>query len=404
METFFASLHQLAVANAKLREKNAANEAEQTFQWYVSKIDSFIVSVDIKKLRDTFSTFDVTEASKTNLENWLNDFTLIWNRWRGDIHVGFREVGLRASESADNMNKLFDRTITILTELIKTPQDDVLRSQLISHLHSFERQIEYISEELLKLIKNLKAFIDSFDEQEKIFVKICNQTYSEKGLKEEDINKIKKLIKEYKDNIKNTENSIIALGVVDGLGVLGTVAGIVGAFFTGGLTLSLLVPCLPIIGCTSYMIDKYRKEIAQLRDKIKEKEEEIEDLNDDIEGLVAFSETINSISEKDSSIEDYVRKAKEPWDALAQDISDISDNISSVDVTKETYTKYIDAFNTAKSIWINEFMPGINALKLPDSKVINTPEGFIINTPEDWEEAIKKFSVSIDEYFRLKSA
>ena len=45
METFFASLHQLAVANAKLREKNAANEAEQTFQWYVSKIDSFIVSV-----------------------------------------------------------------------------------------------------------------------------------------------------------------------------------------------------------------------------------------------------------------------------------------------------------------------------------------------------------------------
>ena len=77
METFFASLHQLAVANAKLREKNAANEAEQTFQWYVSKIDNFIVSVDIKKLRDTFSTFDVTEASKTKLEIWLNDFTLI---------------------------------------------------------------------------------------------------------------------------------------------------------------------------------------------------------------------------------------------------------------------------------------------------------------------------------------
>lgn len=404
METIFASLHQLSAANAKLRARNAASEETHTFQWYVSKIDSFIISVDIKKLRDEFSTFDVTADSKTKLMEWLNDFTIIWNRWRGDIHVGFKEVGIRTSECEDDVNKLFNSAIDILKELSDSPEDESLKSQLISRLKSSNRQISYIRDGLLKLIENLKSFIDSFGKQQEIFTHICEQTCIEKGLKKDEIEKIKKIIDEYKSNIKNTENSVIALSVVDGLGVLGTIAGIIGAFPTGGVTLVLLVPCLPIIGCTSYMIDKYRKEIIQLKDKIKEKEGEIKDLNADITGLVTFSETIEGISKRNSSIETYVKKAKEPWDALAEDLLNISNEISSVDMTKEAYEEYIKAFNAAKDIWEREFLPGLNALKLPDNKVVNTPEGFVINTPEDWEEAIKKYSVSIDEYFRRRSA
>lgn len=46
-------------------------------------------------------------------------------------------------------------------------------------------------------------------------------------------------------------------------------------------------------------------------------------MNDDIIGLIAFDKTVKGISEKNGKIEEYVRKAKQPWDALSEDLDNI---------------------------------------------------------------------------------
>ena len=398
-------MHRLAASNVNLLTQNAVQEEKLNFQWYVSEIDRFIVSVNIKELRDNFSVLNVSETSKERLHAWLNEFTIIWNRWRGDIHISFSEAYRLATEKAIEVETWFDYAINILEDLKKNPENESLKKDFTSSLSSLNRKLFPIQNELRSLIDNLEKFINSFDRQQKILEAICLQACTEEGIKKDQIEVIEKVIKDYESRIADLKKSIIILGVIDGLGILGTIGAIVGAFFTGGLTLSLLVPCLPIVGCTSYMIAKFKIEINQLNDQIKEKKKEIKELNDDILGLIAFDKTIKGISEKNSKIEEYVYKAKQPWDALSEDLDNILANISVLDkVASSVYDDYLVSFKEAKNLWKESFIPRIQQLKLSDIRVVNTPEDFVIEKPENWEEAVNKYSVSIDEYFSRKSA
>ena len=405
MNTHFVSLRRLAASNVGLRAQKAVAEEEHTFQWYVSEIDRFIVGVKIDELRETFSLLNVSETSKQKLHTWLNEFTIIWNRWRGDIHVGFSEAYRLSTERAAEVEDWFNYAIGILEELKKKPEDESLKEDFISSLSSLNRKLSPIQKELKTLLDNMVKFISSFDRQQTILADICVQACTEVGIKKEQIESIEKIIEGYERSIKDLKNSIIALGVVDGLGILGTIGAIIGAFFTGFLTLALLVPCLPIIGCTSYMITKFKLEIDQLNDQIEEKKKEVEGLNDDIAGLITFDKTIKGISEENGKIEEYVRKAKQPWDALSEDFDKLLADISVLDKgTSSVYDDYLVSFKEAKGLWTETFIPGIQQLKVEDIRVVNTPDGFAIEKPEDWEEALNKYSVSIDEYFSSKSA
>lgn len=405
MNTHFVALRRLAASNASLRTQNVVAEEEHTFQWYVFEIDRFIVSVDIEKLRNTFSLLNVSEASKQKLHTWLNEFTIIWNRWRGDIHIGFSEAYRLATERSAEVEKWFDYAINILEELKKRPEDESLKEDFISSLSSLNHKLSPVQDELKALIDNMAKFISSFDRQQKILADICVQACTEEGVKKEQIKSIEEIIEGYERGIADLKKAIIALGVIDGLGILGTIGAIIGACVTDGIFLSLLVPFLTIVGTTSYMIAKFKSEIDQLNDKIEGKKKEIKELNDDIIGLIAFDKTVKGISEKNGKIEEYVRKAKQPWDALSKDLDNILADISVLDKgAGSVYDDYLVSFKEAKGLWTETFIPGIKQLKIENIRVVNTPDGFTIEKPEDWEEALNKYSVSIDEYFRSKSA
>ncbi|MCE8956697.1 hypothetical protein K0G05_14470 [Phocaeicola vulgatus] len=405
MNTHFAALHHLAASNVCLRAPKTVPEEDYTFQWYVSEIDRFIVSVNVKNLRDTFSLLNVSEESWNKLNIWLNEFIIIWNRWRGDIHSSFSEVYRLATERSSIVEKWFDCAIKKLEKLKETPEDESLKEEFTSYLSSLNHKLSPIQDEIKLLINNMEIFINSFDRQQKILTDLCVQACKEEGVKKEQIKDIEDIISDYEDNIAELKRSIIMLGIIDGLGILGTIGAIVGSFFTGGLTLALLVPCLPIVGCTSYMIAKFKLEIDQLNDKIEEKKKAITVLNDDIIGLIAFDKMVKGFSEKSCIIKEYVIKAKQPWDALSEDLNRIFADISVLDNTSSSiYADYLVSFKDAKALWTGTFMPGIQQLKLEEIKVVNTPKDFVINKTEDWEEAVRKYSVSIDEYFSSKSA
>ena len=400
MYSHFATLHKLAVHNKQLQQEIGMEE--KNFQWYVTEIDCFIASVDIKKLRDTFSQFNISEETKNKLHDWLNEFTLIWNRWKGDISIGFSEVYRLATERAQRIDSCFQETINILEKMKKCPRCQELKEDLLDSLASFELKIVPIDKELDTLLTNITKFIESFDRQEKIFSEISKEICKEENIKTEDIADIEKTIVNYNNSIKELKNNIIAMGVIDGIGVIGCIGAIIGAFFTEGISLALLVPFLPVVGCTSYMIDQYKKQIQKFEEEIEEKRKEKQELKREILDLIAFNKTIKGISDRDNNIKEYVCKAKEPWEALSIDLKEIIAHIAILD--SSTIDGYIKSFKMAKELWTNTFMPKIKQLKIENIKIVNTPENFVIETPKDWEEAIEKYSININEYFKSQSA
>lgn len=405
MVKHFANLHKLAASNVYLHSANAAPEKE-TFQWYVLNIDSFIISVDVEKLRKTFGSLHVTAESEAKLDRWLNSFSEIWDEWTGRIHIGFDTVyNLAVESNSDILLSIEDFIIPTLEELKDDPENELLKRKFLKYVKTTNTDLNYIRLKLDSLIKDLNSFLNSFDEQQKIFTSICEQICEEQHIKKGEIEEINKMIADYKNRIEDLKKTIIALGVVDGIGVIASIGAIIGAFFSGGITLSLLVPFLPVVGATSAMIAVYRKEIADFNGKIKNKEKAVKGLTDDITGLIAFSETIKDISQRDSTIEEYVRKAKEPWVALSEDLKKILADINvASNADSSIYNEYLVAFQEAKQLWVGTFMPEISKLKLEDIKVVTTPEGFSIENTADWEEALNKYSVSIEEFFNRNIA
>ncbi len=341
---------------------------------------------------------NISGESKQKLNFWLNDSLFAWNLWSGNIRAGFVQVydsGVKADDKG--LVGKFDAIIDVLNKLVKNPGDEELKEDFEAAVDSMKFKIDLIHGDLDDLVYNLNAFLKSFDAQKANFLSIFDLICKEKGLKEDAKKALKDEIDTFNDKVRELKKQIAIMAVIDGVAILGSIASIVGAFFTAGVSLLALFATLPVVGVTSYMIDTYRKAMKDLNNSIDTDKQKISGLTDDIVALTALNTAIKEVSDKDEAIKGFVEKAKAPWDALSDDMDRIAKDIT---ITEGgNYGDYLKSFSEAKELWKDVFIPQLKELELPQTKVVIPPADFIINTPGDWNLAVTKFSVGIEEFY-----
>lgn len=407
MINHFTALQQLALSKTPVLASEQTADDQCDFRWYVAEINRFIVGINFKKVQDMLVYLNISSDSKEKLRNWFKDFETIWEMWNYNITMGFGESYRKAQSGNNSIEESFPRIIMALHNLAQNPDDpkaEDWKEFVDSELMSMQCWTGSVNSALKNLNGNLQKFIDSFDTQKKLFTQICGQILKEKNADQSLIDELQGLMDTYEKNIANLQKSIIAMSVVDGIGILGSVGAIIGAFFTAGVTLALLVPCLPIVGTTSYMIAKYKQEIKELQDKIDTYKEKQGEIVQEIYLLNGLNHSVNGYSDKSDTIKKYVTEAAKPWEALECDMKTILDDIKKPAnfSTAADYAAYEHSFEEAQNLWKDIFMPEIDKLQLTDTVVVDTPDGFTIDNPEDWEKAVKQYSVSIEEYTNNK--
>lgn len=397
MEKHFSALRQLA-ASRPVR-KLAAQENTQTpgtYQEYVCAVDEFVALLDIPNLKKELPKLATSQQAVDKYLKFLNELLEVWNVWKGDVHPGFDKAYKKAKDADEKLPEKFTKAIGYLEKLSKK-YDPEIRDSLLSVVDSTQTLVEGVAENIEGLTSDLMKFILGFARQKELFEQLCTLILKDQGVKQGTIDDLQKTIDRFNAAIAADKRAIIGLSIADGVAVIFGVAAIVGAFFSGGLTLLAFIALGPIIGIASYYIDKYRKEIDAFEKEIGDLESQQGTIKEEIKALIGYKSLFEGLVKKGETVKTYVEEIKKPWDALAEDLHKIRADINITDNTT-VFEEYLKAFRIASGIWTT-FMTDIRKLQLPERKVAQVPANLKIESQADLARIIRE-SVNIDDYFR----
>lgn len=394
MEKHFTALRKLAVSRSALTP--ATRSEPTTYQEYVCAVDEFVALLDIPNLKKELPKLATSQQAVSKYLQFLNELLEEWDRWKGDVHPGFDNACKKATDANGKLPEKFTKAIFYLEKLIRKDDPDT-RDALLTVVDSMQTLVDGVAEHVEDLTSNLLKFILGFDRQKELFAELCKLVLKDQGVKQDTIDALQKTIDRFNAAIAADKRAIIGLSIADGIAVILGAASIVGAFFTGGLTLLAFFALGPAIGIASYYIDKYRKEIGDFEKEIANLEKQQGTIGDEIKALIGYKSQFEHLTKEGSKVKTYVREVKKPWDALAEDLRKIR---AEIDITDDpnAFKEYLEAFREAETIW-KSFMTDIQKLRLPERKVAKLPANMKFDSQADIERILRE-SVGIDEYFR----
>lgn len=183
---------------------------------------------------------------------------------------------------------------------------------------------------------------------------IANDSTKAANADQQQIDDLNSKIDSLHDEIKSLTNSIIGLGIADGIAITLGIVATVAAFPVGALTWLVLGPAIAV--ATTYIVLDAEK-IKADKDLIDQDEKEITGLTADVSTLHILSKNFAAMSTQTVAIEDNLKAILAEWQTLESEVGNAVSDISTAiaDVSNCDFNGVISEIENASTEWVKAY-------------------------------------------------
>ena len=259
-----------------------------------------------------------------NPPDW-DDFVNAYEKANSQSLDWVNNVMARLLDVPDNVRNYNDAITQTLTNaktqahtLISDPSNKGALSTLHADLNNLTSQLGLITTFISGALTSLQNFKDVLPSIASELQTIANDSTKAAKADQQQIDKLNTDIDNLHSEIKSLTNSIIGLGIADGVALTLGVVATVAAFPVGALTWLVLGPAIAV--ATTYIVLDAEK-IKADKALIEQDEAEIKGLTADVSTLHILSKNFAAMSSETVAIEDNLQAILNEWQTLETDVS-----------------------------------------------------------------------------------
>lgn len=341
--------------------------------------------------KDAYTKADITwRDTASKLKAW-SDSTL----------VDIRSLPIKLiKHSNESIIPNIDADKKICQILIRDPSNKLAKDDLLNHLNLLSIDFDERSKEITELISDLESESTVFDDNAKIMQNIVNDAMNTSGVDKKKIDDLSAEITKLNDDIYSATWGIIGGAVATLAGIGMCIAGIVLTIPTGGVSLTLLIPGIVILGGGATCVALNSIEIIEDKQLIENDSKAIDNYNLDIVTLDLMSKELNKFSSQLDKLKNALSVVCKPWINARDYFKNAISEINSIEtMNPEDWQKVSDELNDISDNW-NTIIEIMNEIKL-DNYVCKTNLSIGMSA-EDVKKAIDgSDKVSIESYLAL---
>lgn len=325
------SLFEAATATGSPAKGITVSSPEKTYQMQVLEVSTHAHGLSAAKLPDLANPVEWYKTFNTSLIGVRSDLSY-WNQT-----ILYELTNIPASTLkdakliADKLAAARDMAVTLQAR----PNDALLKQEIATELGIVAGSFGRKASSVASLLAEITKFQAKCVGHEKILTDIATNALASQAKYKDEAAQLTTLIEGLQREVTAAGLSIAAGVGVTGLGVVIGVVGVVGAFFTGGLTLLLLVPAVVVVAGGVTVIALSAVRLKDLQEQIRIMSERHPTLVNDAVYLGVLANQMKRFTDQTQGLQATLTAIKQQWSSMTAMTAKASEAINSASSTQD---------------------------------------------------------------------